>query len=72
MGLGVGTTPVLLGSGACGLPLGADAAPAAVQVPLSEEEQREKSSKPEKMAIGGEGGFQVASAAATRARRLSS
>lgn len=32
------------------------------QVPLSEEEQKEKSSKPEKMSIGGEGGFQVSPA----------
>lgn len=30
-----------------------------LQVPLSEEELLEKSSKPEKMSIGGEGGFQV-------------
>ena len=29
------------------------------EVPLSDEEQREKSSRPDKMAIGGEGGFQV-------------
>lgn len=36
------------------------------QVPLNEEELAEKSGKPEKMSIGGEGGFQVASAETAR------